>query len=203
MFVGEGQDWAGGEERAWELLSEFNFRDVCRRARVAYDEAAGHYLLSLFNERVMVAPREREMQGDSPLARYLLNNLRHYSRLSILWYLVQSQDVPLSGNLIGPGNVPGGQMFFEGTHRLPLDRLAQKYDRDVPGFLRQGMKFGGEQLDYGDAALRQFPFPRIPVVLVLWASDDEFPERADILFDSTCSIHLPTDMIGSTVMMSI
>jgi hypothetical protein len=58
-------------------------------------------------------------------------------------------------------------------------------------------------MDYGDTSVRLFPFPRVPVVLIIWKQDKEFPARADILLDSTCSEHLPTDIIWSTAMMSI
>jgi hypothetical protein len=45
--------------------------------------------------------------------------------------------------------------------------------------------------------------PRIPVTLILWLSDEEFPARADLLFDSTCEIHLPLDILWSIAMMTI
>jgi hypothetical protein len=37
----------------------------------------------------------------------------------------------------------------------------------------------------------------------LWLEDDEFPARLDLLFDSTCAMHLPTDIIWSIAMMSV
>ena len=58
-------------------------------------------------------------------------------------------------------------------------------------------------MNHGDASVKIFPFPRVPVVLLIWKHDEEFPARADILFDSTCSEHLPTDIIWSTAIMSI
>ena len=94
-------------------------------------------------------------------------------------------------------------MFFAGAHVLPLLRIVRRYGNDAPGFLRKGFELGGEQLDFGDASLRLFPFPRVPVVLLLWTEDEEYPARADLLFDSTCSGHLPMDILWATAMMSI
>ncbi|TAL23845.1 MAG: DUF3786 domain-containing protein, partial [Nitrospirae bacterium] len=61
---------------------------------------------------------------------------------------------------------------------------------------------GGKLLNYGDAAVELLPLPRIPVTLILWFSDDEFPARADLLFDATCERHLPLDIVWSIAMLS-
>ena len=86
---------------------------------------------------------------------------------------------------------------------LPLDRLVEKYSSNVESLIKIGISLGGEQMNLGDAAVRLFPFPRVPVALLIWKHDEEFPARADILFDSTCSEHLPTDIVWSTAMMSL
>ena len=117
--------------------------------------------------------------------------------------MIHSKDIPLSGNLVNPREVSGGLIFTQGSHVLPLNRLVEKYGSDVEQFVNTGISLGGEQMTYGDASVRLFPFPRVPVVLIIWKHDKEFPARADILLDSTCSEHLSTDIIWSTAMMSI
>jgi hypothetical protein len=39
--------------------------------------------------------------------------------------------------------------------------------------------------------------------VILWLADEEFPPRIDILFDSTCELQLPLDIIWSIAMMSL
>jgi len=203
MLIGEGQDWPDGEEQAWQKLLRLDYVNVCRNAKADFDELSGHYVLPLFNTSIFVSPGERRIWGDSSLADLLLNKLAHYSRLSTLWYLIQSKDIPLSDSLIKPREMNGGLIFEKGSHMLPLDRLVQKYGNNTGRFVQRGTTFGGEQLDYGDASIRLFPFPRVPVIFLIWGSDEVFPSHADILFDSTCSQHLPTDIIWSTAIMSI
>ena len=203
MLIGTGQDWLDGEEQAWQRLSQLAFTNVCRNAKAGFDEASGHYVLPVFNSNVFISPGGRRIWGDSWIADLLLNKLPHYSRLSALWYLLQAKDIPLSGNLVNPREVKGGLIFAQGSHMLPLDKVVEQYGNDVQRLIQRGITFGGEQLDYGDASVRLFPFPRVPVVLLIWKDDGEFPARADILFDSTCSQHLPTDIIWSIAMMSI
>ena len=203
MFVGQEQDWLTGEEQAWDIISQLEPQDVSRRAKVAYDSFRDLYMVPFFNTGISVSPKDRHIWGNSLAADSLLNKLHHYSSLSVLWYLIQAKDIPLSGELTNPAMMNGGLIFAKGTHVLPLDKMANKYGNDVQGFLRRGTEFGGERLDYGDACLRLLPFPKVPVVLLLWQNDEEFPARADLLFDATCSAHLPVDIIWSTAMMSL
>ncbi len=203
MFIGEGQDWLDGLERAWTILATLDPTSVCRQANADFDEKTGHYVLPFFNETIYISPAKKQIWSDCALADRLLNELSHYSRLSALWYLIQAKDTPLSGNLISPRQVDGGLIFALGSHMLPLNKLEEKYGRNVSGLVRRGVELGGEPLHHGDASVRLFPFPRVPVILLVWKYDEEFPARADILFDATCSTHLPTDIIWSTAMMSL
>jgi hypothetical protein len=133
----------------------------------------------------------------------LLDRLGYFSRLSILLYLTSAKNIPFSGRLVQPVNLKGGHIFFRGTHILPLDKLALKYGNDAGGFLKRGTALGGRQMNHGDVSVQLFPFPRIPVVVILWQEDEEFPPRTDLLFDSTCEFHLALDILWSTAMKSL
>ncbi|MFC1991370.1 DUF3786 domain-containing protein [Chloroflexota bacterium] len=203
MLVGEGQAWLDGVEQAWEILTSLHPDDVCRNTKAHYIKSTGNYVLPLFNTNVYVSPEERRIQGDSGIAKLLLDELPHYSILAILWYLIKAKDIALSGNLVKPGEVGGGFIFTQGSYVLPLERLEERYGDSIEKFVEKGIALAGESVQYGDAAVKLFPFPRVPAVLLIWKKDEEFPARADILFDSTCSEHLPTDILWSTAMMSI
>ena len=194
---------SNGEEEAWLRLQKLDPADVCRNTKAGFNEVSGHYVLPVFNTEIFISPPDRLIRGDTRLVKMLLNGLDYYARLPSLWYLIDAKDKPLSGELINPRQVGGGLIFDRGSHVLPLDKILERYSHDVNEFIRRGTKLGGEQLDYGDASIRLFPFPRVPVVLIVWNEDGEFPARADILFDSTCTQQLSTDMIWATAMMSI
>ncbi|MFC1846579.1 DUF3786 domain-containing protein [Chloroflexota bacterium] len=203
MPIDENQNWLTGEEHAWEILTSLDPEEVCRRAKVAFNESAEYYILPLFNENMYISPIERRVWGDSKVTDLVLNEFAHYSKLSALWYLIQAHNIPLSGNLVSPREVNGGLIFTQGSHVLPLNRLVETYGNDIERFARRGVSLGGAQMNHGDTSIRIFPFPRIPVVLLFWKHNKEFPARTDILFDSTCSKHLPPDIVWSTAMMSI
>ena len=203
MVIEQGPDWFSGEERAWDLISGLNPSDVSRRARVKFNDLAGHYVVPVFNVEITVSPKERKIDGDAALAELLLGTLRQYSRLPILWYLIEAKEIPLSGNLIKPDDLSGGLIFGKGAHMLPFKRILERFGKDGPGFLARGSELGGEPLGYADASFRLFPFPRVPVVLLLWLDDGEFPARAGVLLDETCSEQLPVDIIWSTAVVSV
>lgn len=203
MLIGEGYDWRDGVESAWDTLVTLNPEDVCRKTKAYIDGVDGAYVLPFFNEQLFLIPKERRIQGSSGVAKLALDELPHFSTLAILWYLIQAKDIAPSGNLVNPAEVSGGLIFSLGSHRLPLDRLVEEYGGSAEKLIEKGVSLGGEPQEYGDASIRLFPFPKVPVILLIWGRDDEFPARADILFDSTCTEHLPTDILWSTAMMSI
>ena len=194
---------SSGEEKAWKILKDLKPECVCRNAMVSFDDASGIYLLRSFGMDLSVDPENKNIYSEAPYSDLLLNRLGYFSRLSIPIYLTSAMDIPLTGRLVQPGNVKGGNIFFRGTHVLPLDKLALKYGNDKAGFVKRGKDLGGMQMNYGDASVKLFPFPRLPVVIILWEEDDEFPPRTDILFDSTCEFHLALDILWSTAMESL
>ena len=190
-----------GENKAWEILATLDPDDVCRAGVVSYDREAGRYIVRSFGMDFLVAPHDKSISSASPGSDVLLTRLGYFFRLSILWYLVSVKDVACSGRLVKLENVKGGEIFTKGSHSLPLDKVAQKFGKDREGFLNKGTGLGGEPAEFGDASVKLYPFPRIPAVIMLWLEDEEFPARADLMFDSTCGMQLATDIIWSIAMM--
>ncbi|OGW40780.1 MAG: hypothetical protein A2Y97_03765 [Nitrospirae bacterium RBG_13_39_12] len=192
-----------GEEKAWEMILDLDPVDVCRRANVTYNRDTTSYLLKSFGFEFSISPRGREIKNLSEKGKILATRLAYVFNHSVLSYLLNAKEIPLSGRLVKPNNIKGGEFFFQGSHMLPLDKVAEKYGNDKEGFITRGKELSGRLLGYGDASLELLPLPRLPVTLILWLTDEEFPARLDILFDSTCEIQVPLDILWSIAMMSI
>jgi hypothetical protein len=54
---------------------------------------------------------------------------------------------------------------------------------------------GGRPASYGDVSVTIDGFRKVPVTLVLWRGDDEFPPEGNILLDSSISHYLPAEDI--------
>ncbi|KWT85395.1 DUF3786 domain-containing protein [Candidatus Magnetominusculus xianensis] len=195
---------AGGEDKGWEQLSGHDPDDVCKRGLVSFDRVTNSYIIKSFNWNFNFYAKDRTITCDRPEGDALLNRLGDFYRLSSLWYLNAAKDIALTGQLAMPQNLTGGELFFRGSHVLPLARLAAKYESNKEGFLSSGIDIlGGSAAAYGDAAVVLYPYPKIPVTLILWLTDDEFPARAECLLDTSCEFHLPIDIIWMTAMMCI
>jgi len=191
-----------GEKKAWEDLNSLNPSEVCRKARVFYDRE-NSYILRSFGMDFSVHPGKGVIKNIQPEGEIILKKYSYFFNLSALCYLINAKDIPLSGKLAKPAGLKGGEIFFRGSHVLPLEKIAERYGNDKAGFIEKGKNLNGNIMNYGDASVELLPMPRIPVTLILWLSDDEFPARAGLLFDSTCELHLPLEIIWSIAVMSV
>lgn len=192
-----------GEDKAWETLAGLLPDDVCRRTGAAYNDQSGIYTLAAFGTLFSVDPQKKNILHLEPAGEIFLTRLRYFFVLSLLWYLVKASDMKPAGELVKPSGMTGGDIFFRGSHVLPLDSIAKKYAHDRRAFRERGLLHGGSAVEYGDAAIELSPFPRIPVTVILWLADEEWDARADLLFDSTALDHLPIDVLWSVAMMSV
>ncbi len=196
-------DIISGEDKAWEILAGLSPEEVCRRTRAEYDAGAGAYRLQVFGAWFSLHPQKKEILSLSPEGDLFLTRLRYFFVLSILWYLVKAVDTPATGRLVKPAGMPGGDIFFRGTHVLPLDALARRFAHGRQEFTERGLRYGGSIAAYGDASVTLHPFPQIPVTVILWLADEEWDARADLLFDSSALSHLPIDVLWSIAMMTV
>jgi hypothetical protein len=192
-----------GEAKAWDALAVLRPRDVCGAAGVSFDDAARSYRILSFGSEFIVTPGTRTITTIDPRAAMFLDRYKDFFRLSVLWYLTSAKNILPTNRLIRPIDVKGGQRFFSGTHVLPLDRIEERFSRDKNAFIERGLRFGAEIFRAGDAAIRLYPLPRVPVTIILWLQDEEYPARVTLFFDSTVDFQLAlSDIVWSVAMLS-
>ncbi len=187
----------------WETLAQADLEQICRNAGVRCEPENDAFLVPSFTETVMVLRNERSITGESNLGERLLSDFREHYFLAVPAYLVYADGRECTQELIQPKSIPGGEIYRKGAHVLPLDRLARRFATDSDGFGEIGRSLGGEPLEYGDVSCRLFPFPYLPVSIVLWLKDDEFPERADLFFDSSSKGQFPPDILWGIAVLCL
>jgi hypothetical protein len=193
-----------GELHVWHKLADLNPKNVCKQAKVTFDAEIASYTLRSFGCDLGIAINDRKIiEYPDANGPSLLGKLGRELCLSALWYMITAKNIPETNRLVKPASLPGGQIFVKGSHVLPLEEAAVKYDGNPQNFIETGVMYGGEKLSYGDASIKLYPYPRVPVVLILWKGDDEFPPNVDILLDASCDLQLPLDIIWSTCLMSV
>ncbi|MBN2654932.1 MAG: DUF3786 domain-containing protein [Nitrospirae bacterium] len=195
-------NFISGEQKAWITLAAMDVYEIAKNAGVIYDKNAQAYIIESLGSKVGISPSKKEFICFDDNSSFLTERLGYFFRLSSLIYLTTAKDIPLTDRLINPSGMKGGEIYFRGSHILPLDKISQKYQADRSAFILRALQLGASETSYGDAGVMLLPLPKIPVYLNLWLKDDEFPARCDIMFDSTCELQLPLDIVWSVAMMS-
>ena len=110
----------------------------------------------------------------------------------LLDYLRLADGSDPTGNWIGYQELPDGAFYRHAFQSYTGDQLV----RDLGGielFRRAAETLEGEALGIGDAGFSFRALPNVPLAVVWWAGDDEFPANATILFDEVAGKYLPTD----------
>ena len=180
----------------WERLAGMAPDDVCRRAGVEYDAAAGCYWVRLLNRRVLVNPAARRLDwGDGATEEERPPGF-HVALVAVV-YLLEAKEAPLAGEWVTGEMLPAGTFFFRGLHAIPTAEVARRFGEDVDGFRGAAARLGGKVVEGGDVCVELEALPRVPLRVVLWEGDEEFAARVTMLFDRTAGVHLPLDALLS------
>jgi hypothetical protein len=121
-------------------------------------------------------------------------------QILLLHYLegaVKSPGVRLKGEWISYQEVPDGRFYLDAFMRRakkPLvEAFGQEPDRLMP--LAKAL-YGAIPFDQGDISVLIRATPKIPVALIMWRGDEEFPPDGNILFDRTVSSFLSAEDIA-------
>ena len=96
---------------------------------------------------------------------------------------------------ISEKEIPGGPTFFRGPHALPTDLITKRFGNDLAAFGKRCASLKGSPLEMADAAYRFDIVPRVPVAVLYWCGDEEFPAEAKLLFDKSIARRLATDVV--------
>ncbi len=116
-------------------------------------------------------------------------------KILLLDYFTRARGTPSSGRTITYKELHDGINYYPTFAKRTVQPLVTFFG-DKPGqLLKTAATMGGRKADFGDAAVTIDAFPRVPVTLVLWRGDKEFPPEGSIIFDSTIADYLTNDDI--------
>ncbi len=188
-------------EQFWERLAGLPREETAQRAKCEYRAESDSFVVSLLNTEYLVNPVQRTILASGPFAKE--RNAGYLQPLCILAYLVNAKDLPPAGRLVSVEKLDPGGFFFRGSHRLPVEKLAAVFGRDLPLFQKVGRLLNAAPQAFGDASVELSVLPRLPLTLVIWAADEEFPARASILFDQSATAQLPLDVLFAAAGLTI
>ena len=115
----------------------------------------------------------------------------------LLHYLNLTTDATPSGEWIAYQEVPDGKFYLDAFLRRAKIPMVQGFGNDPELLVKLATQtYGATPLDQGDMAVAVRALPLVPVALILWKGDDEFPPEGTILFDRTVSRVLSAEDIA-------
>jgi len=191
-----------GELEAWNRLEALDPYEVAERTGVEYWDEDDVFVVLVFGEPYIVNVAEREIREIGPLHSFHAHESTHFSLLVPLYLVSCTEAAPDVNKLVAPQSLPHGAAFFRGPHELPLEVIAHHFGSNPGHFVDVGKKLGGEPVDHGDAAVSIPVFQGLPMTVILWVGDLEFPARVQILLDETAPRQLPLDGLWAAIMMT-
>ncbi|MCP3901559.1 MAG: DUF3786 domain-containing protein [Desulfobacteraceae bacterium] len=177
----------------FENLAKRDPVDICRQPLCKYDDVNKRYSISVWGDDYNIYPSEFKIEcvqsGNSDPNELFF--------LFIIYYLLNYKDIQITKEWISEKDIPGGVTFFRGPHEIPTNLISKKYINNIKAFRKKCIELGGIELDMADAAYKFDIVPQIPVAVLYWEGDDDFPAEAKILYDRTIMDHLTSDIVFS------
>ena len=103
----------------------------------------------------------------------------------ILHYMSAVRMPETTGHWISYREIDGAAFYFGAFIKRAVEPLKKVFGQNLSGFSRAAAKLHPKEIENGDAAFEFKVLPAVPLQLILWTGDEEFPAEANILFDST------------------
>lgn len=179
------------EKVHYQELAQQDPQEVCRRAGCRYDKARQCYTLPVWGEEFAVYPQACRLEQTSANKQ----PMHEYFPLFALHYLLTAKEKAISREWVSEKDIPGGEGFFRGPHTIPTHQVADRYNQDPGGFAEYCRLLQGTPLDLADTAFSFIITPRIPVAVLCWHGDEDFPPESKLLYDRSIGDHLALDII--------
>lgn len=152
----------------------------------------GAYRLPLLGRAYRVDPGARRVSEEARPG----HRVGFQAGLVLASHLGRALGVPPAGLMVTPQELPGGSLFFTGPHAVNTKALERRFGGDPEALVRRAAVLGGQPAAVGgDASVMVPGLPHLPLYVLLWAQDDEFPARAVVGLDAHANHQLALDGI--------
>ena len=92
---------------------------------------------------------------------------------------------PITAQWVAYREIPGASFYFSAFVKRAIDPLKYVFGQNLAGLSKAAALLNGRPIEPGDVGFEFDVLPNIPLQLILYAADEEFPAEANILFDRT------------------
>ena len=176
VLLEDRREFAGGDPGRMASLSGSEYVPERHAVRLRY-----------LNAVYEVSFPDGEIAGDRA------GELNQDEETLLLQYLSQASGGSTTGRWIAFAELPSG-MLHDAPFRVEVTKpLAQLFDQRPQHLIWAAKQLGGHAIRLtGDAGVVVPVLPRILLAVLLWVGDEEFPARANMLFDAVSPGYLST-----------
>lgn len=193
MTTRQQRDYTLSLKLAVEALAALHPQEIARRSGAFVTEIRGRIFLELevLGRRCVISHPEIEVRWEDSL-----QEVPSWQKAVVLHYLERAPGVQLSGNLVTFQEVESGAFYLPIFKARVLTPFVEAFGSAPGRMVEAAMRsFNGEERGHGHRSVTVFAFPYVPITLVLWEGDEEFPPDGTLLYDSTVSEYLSTEDI--------
>lgn len=137
----------------------------------------------------------------------ILPALEPWHELTVLQYLANAQGMLPTGTFLSLGEFPNGGLARGSSFDRENDRVFARLGGYPMTLLRRAAnRLGGREVEGRADWNVQFAFlPRIPVRLLFWEADEEFPASGKLLFDASAAQDFQVEAAGTagTILLTL
>jgi hypothetical protein len=146
------------------------------------DDHATALLIRFLNRDVLVSSPDMELSypgsgKEVPIQDQVL--LLHYLKGTL-----NAGEGDNTGEWVSFQDLPDGRFYMDAFLKRAKVPLVSAFGANPKRLTELASEvYGASPAEFGDFSVKIKALPRVPIVLVLWAGDDEFPPEGNILFD--------------------
>lgn len=160
-------------------------------------DSGGEFRFAFWSRDVII--RFPDFTGTYPDTGESLNT---FDLTMLAYYFDVSDGAPITGEWIAFNQIPGGLFYAQAFQGYSGNELAKVFGNDSEAFIDANEKLNGRREFFGNLAYSYQILPRVPIMVVCWLGDEDFPPSYRMLFDSNAHHHLVTDayaILGSNL----
>jgi hypothetical protein len=173
-------DFINARKLAIQKLSDESFEKIADRSGFGLSD--GPTLLIPFLDRTYQVGRAQfdfidrdDSEKEVPIQEQVL----------ILHYLMAPEIPEPEGRWVSYREIPGASFYYGPFIKRAVDPLKKVFGQNIDGFSKSAGILKARKIENGDAGFEFNMLPAVPLQLILWEGDEEFPAEANILFDKT------------------
>ena len=181
-------DYKKALEIAKKEISKKNPLHVCRLSGGQFIEKANEsdkIHIKFLNRMISISWPDLIFSQDSD------KEIKIKEKILILHYLNNAKKEDLTGDLIAYQEIPSARFYLSAFNARSRDPFIAAFGENPDKLLVVAQElFAAQMASMGDVSVTIQAFPKVPITLIIWQGDDEFPPNGTILFDSSIKDNL-------------